>query len=396
MQVIKTLEDLKHVTHAYDDFETIEGSSIPQYYKDIFPKTCTCGAEMILTEPKHTQLQCCNPACWVKMAHRLNYFISYHGFKGFGEQACYSIFVNCHNELQYASFLGAFLLSRDALNRALTPYQLELFLEIKETLSTHTYHFCDAIASLGIPNIGSRSVLFDYVKGPSVLMNYVLDNKTEELCDMIGINAVSTRYYLKAAAADIVLLMSDVMPGITATPKGEIFVAITGKVSVGGVAYTRAEFIALCESFRDAEGTQLYKLIETKAQDKLQYVIADAPSDSDKYRIGLRLNKLITAEEFYKMLKDGANPPDDNNPPPPPPPGCQPGESLISIQRREAEAQKAYDVQRRRQIEEYERRRQEEEKKKRRQNGNSVAEFSDDDYNAGCVKGRGKPHFVPM
>ena len=58
--------------------------------------------------------------------------------------------------------------------------------------------------------------------------------------------------------------MTDVMPNIVATPKGEMFIAITGKVSVEGVSYTRSEFIDLCESIRDANGTQLYKICETK------------------------------------------------------------------------------------------------------------------------------------
>ena len=96
--------------------------------------------------------------------------------------------------------------------------------------------------------------------------------------------------------------MKDVMPNILDTPKGEVFVAITGRVSVRGQSYSRYEFVSLCESITDNNGVQLYKIVETKAEFKLQYVIADTPSNSDKYQLGLRLNKLITADDFYTEL----------------------------------------------------------------------------------------------
>lgn len=301
MKQVLTLEELQSVTHAFDNFVRIDDSEIPEYYKGIFPKKCRCGGEMIMTHD-NTQLQCCNPCCWVKMAYRLAHFISYHGFKGFGEQACLSLFAACHEELEYFSFLSAFSLDERQLALGLNDHQREVFADIKYDLAHTSFHFSDAIASLGIPNVGSRSTLFDIVKSPVVLAKYVLEEKADELCTMAGIQALSTRFYLQIADIDILLLIRDVMPNIMNTPKGEVFVAITGRVSVGGVDYTRSEFIALCESIRDADGNQLYKLVETKAQEKLQYVVADAPSSSGKYQIGERLGILITADEFYNSL----------------------------------------------------------------------------------------------
>lgn len=307
MQDIKTLKELQQITKAFDTFSTIEECDIPEYYKAIFPKRCSCGAEMIMTKTARTQLQCCNPCCWVKMAHRLNYFISYHGFKDFGEQTCLSLFAACKDELEYTSFLSVFMLTDTQLSRALGDSKLSIFHGIKEDLATNTFMFGDAIASLGIPNVGSRSVIFDYVKSPITFLDYMLKGKVEDLCDMVGIQALSTRFHLSCFDIDTLLLMTDVMPNIVATPKGEMFIAITGKVSVDGVSYTRSEFIDLCERIHDANGSQLYKICETKAQDKLQYVIADGPSTSSKYELGQKLNILITAEEFYKALLETAN-----------------------------------------------------------------------------------------
>ncbi len=308
MEPIGTLKELQQITRAFDAFATIEECDIPDYYKGIFPKHCQCGAEMIMTKYGRTQLQCCNPCCWVKMAHRLNYFISYHGFKDFGEQTCLSLFAACRNLLPHRSFLSVFSLTDTELSRALGDAKLMTFHRIKDALATQGFMFSDAIASLGIPNIGSRSPLFDYVKSPITFMQYMLAHNTDELCDIVGIQALSTRYYLSCFDIDTVLLMTEVMPNILSTPKGEMYIAITGKVSVGGTYYTRTEFIDLCESITNEDGAPLYKLIETKAQDKLQYVIADEPSSSSKYELGLRLNKLITAEEFYNLLVESAKP----------------------------------------------------------------------------------------
>ena len=303
MPVILTLAELQKRTTAYNQFARIEDCSIPEYYREVFPHKCACGAEMIMTEPGHTQLQCCNPSCWVKMGHRLAYFTSSLGYKGFGEQSGLSLLRATYDQLPFKSFLATFLLTDTQLSSGLSEYYVGLFNEIKADIYERPFHFVNAISALGIPNIGSNSAFFDVVKSPVILLDYLLHDKLNDLCDASGIQAPITRFQLAMSKVDIVTLMKDVMPNILATPKGEIFVAITGKVSVNNVQYTRQDFIALCEALQGSNGEQLYKLVETKAEAKIQYVIADTPSNSDKYRLGLRLNKLITADEFYKELK---------------------------------------------------------------------------------------------
>lgn len=298
-----TLEELKKYTNAFDGFKPVNECNIPDYYKIIFPSKCLCGAQMIMTEPEHTQLQCCNPSCYIKFGYRLAYFISSLGYKGFGEQSCLSIFNYSKNNLRFNSFLAAFLLSDTELSQSLSEHFLSVFKDIREDLSTRKFSFISAISSLGIPNIGPRSPFFDIVKSPVVLIQYSLKDKTNELCSMSGIQAPMTRFYLSEAKLDIVTLAKDIMPNIADTPKNEVYVAITGKVSVGGVTYSRYDFIELCESLLGENNEQLYKIIETKAESKIQYVIADEKSNSEKYRLGAKLGKLITADEFYNLLK---------------------------------------------------------------------------------------------
>lgn len=302
MQSVYTLEELKKISPVFNSFATIRDCNIPEYYKGIFPHTCKCGAEMIMTEPAHTQLQCCNPGCWVKMAHRLAYFISYLGYEQFGVQSALSLFKASHDKMRYSTFLSAFLLSPAEMSVGLTNNATGILLDIRDDLQHKSFHFVDAISALGIPNIGSRSTLFSVVKSSVVLLDYSLKNNTDALCDAAGIQAPMTRFWLANSKLDFVTLMKDVMPNIMDTPKTEICVAITGRVSVGGKYYTRYEFIALCESIKDANGVQSYKLIETKDQSRLEFVIADEPSTSSKYTLGKKLGILVTAVDFYSEL----------------------------------------------------------------------------------------------
>lgn len=302
MQAVYTLEELKNLSPVFNSFATIRDCDIPEYYKGIFPHKCKCGAEMVMTEPAHTQLQCCNPACWVKMAHRLAYFISYLGYEQFGVQSSLSLFEAMHDRMKYSTFLSAFLLSPADMSIGLTNNATNILLDIRDDLQHKSFQFVDAISALGIPNVGPRSTLFSVIKSPVVLLDYSLKNNTDALCDAAGIQAPMTRFWIANSKLDFVTLMKDVMPNIMDTPKTEVCVAITGRVSVGGKSYTRHEFIGLCESIKDQNGAQCYKLVETKDQSRLEFVIADEPSTSSKYSLGRKLGILITAADFYAEL----------------------------------------------------------------------------------------------
>lgn len=309
MSAILTLDQLKQLTPAYDSFTSVEGSTLPEYYKSIFPKKCTCGAEIILTKDSEdqygfTQLQCCNPDCWIKMAHRFAYFAQSLKFKGLGVTSALNLYSTLHSKFKYPSFLYIFDMSSSDIYSILGSADGDKFESMKLELRTKGFQFKDAIVALGIQDIGAGSRLFDVVKSPSVLLHFVLKDKLDELCDLARINAPKTRFALNIAKLDIVTLMTDVMPNIVSTPNREIYVAITGSVSVGGKGLTRAEFIWLCESLRNNRGEQAFKLVETKSESKLDYVIADFPSSSSKYQLGKRTGKLITANEFYTLLKD--------------------------------------------------------------------------------------------
>ena len=300
MEELLKLSALKNITSAFDQFTTVEDADIDPYYKEVFPHHCECGGEFIIST-NTTQLQCCNPFCHVKMAYSLSYFISKLGFKDFGEASSLRLIEDNLKELKYPTFLSAFLLPPQNIYYSLGDSVSTIFENIRNDLQTRSFNFIDVVSALGIPGIGSRSALFDVVKSPVTLLQYALQNNTDELCNICRIQAPSTLFYLRMHRIDIVTLFANVVPHVISTPSREVYVAITGKVSVNGVDYTRSGFIALCESIMDGD-KPAYKVVETKAESKLQYVIADSPSSSEKYKLGKKLNIITTADDFYNAL----------------------------------------------------------------------------------------------
>lgn len=301
---LPTIEQLKKRTRAYDGFVTVADSDIPDYYKQVFPHTCACGSEMILDKHNYTRLQCCNPECYIKWGYKLSHFLSYLGYKGFGDTTCSTLIQATKDKFIYRSFLSVFLIPEVEIAKAIGPAQYDAFVDIKRHLASRLLWFNDAITSLGIQDIGRSSRLFEVVSSPQPLITALLEDNTDTLMDICHIQDQMARWGLKSAKIDIFVLFSKVLGGIKAMPKHQIHVAITGSVSVKGKPYSRREFITLCESILDESGQPVFKLKETKAEAKLEYVIADVPSSSEKYNLGKRLGLLVTADEFYNKLME--------------------------------------------------------------------------------------------
>ncbi len=73
-----------------------------------------------------------------------------------------------------------------------------------------------------------------------------------------------------------------------------------------GTYYDREEFVAFLNEFTKPRGVLLLNSTALKSCD---YVIADTPSNTNKYRAGKAENKLITSDVFLALVKSGAYPP---------------------------------------------------------------------------------------
>lgn len=305
MHNIKTLSDLHKMTDAFLNFDTVSFMKIrkiPKEYHDVLPDYCECGAEMIISNDL-TEVQCCDPYCKVKMSYNLAYFISYLGYKGFGPALCRRLYDVIYTEDMYPSFLVAFDTEDSILYSALGQHTANLFISIRDSIRETPITFQDSIAALGIHNIGGKSRIFDFLKRPEDIIGLILHEKTSDFLDDIGLAAASYKYGFAVFAPSIAFLYSKVVTNIIAESDVTVYIAITGEVTVDGVYYTRKKFLDFCSSFTDDDGIPLYKFKETLDAKKLDWVVADKPSNSAKYVKGASLNCLITANDFIERIR---------------------------------------------------------------------------------------------
>lgn len=304
---IQTLSTLQKITTAYNDFYSIKElkeKSIPKEMQAELPDFCKCGSEFIMTS-SFTEPQCTDPYCPYKMAYTLSYFIRQMGFKNFGDETCKALILATHETFEFPSFLCAFSVEENTLFSVLGQADANNFIEIRDTLLHTPYRFSKTFPALGIPGFGVNCRLMSVLKNPNSLIHLLATGEINDFLDKIGMYAPSYKFYLEVYAITISLLYSKYAPLVIQPGKREMYIAITGNVILNGVSLTRTEFLHICASLTNSEGEPMYDLKESKSKTKLSYVIADQPSASEKYAIGKELNCIVTANEFFQILKDG-------------------------------------------------------------------------------------------
>lgn len=302
---------LQSITDAFDCFTTIEDSDMPDYYKAFVPHKCKCGSDIIMTRTDseyggYTQVQCCNPFCWVKNAHRFSYFASSLGFKGLGPKSSMTLFSVFKDNPNALSFFNVFRFSDEDVSNALGPAYGAKFAELRKYLQETPLQFKDIFCAMGIPEVGQNSNLFSIVKSPGILISAAQKKELDRLLGIVSINSPRARFFIgKVGLIDLLEFMNILKPNIVSTPSKEVYVAITGNVTCNGTDFRRDQFIKYCEQICDDDGQPYYKLVETKAASKLEYVISDYPSESSKYELGKKLGILISSTDFYNLLKEG-------------------------------------------------------------------------------------------
>lgn len=292
-------------TKAFENWAVVKDCPKDSPVWDYIPTTCECGSDFIISMPDKTQLTCSNPYCYVKMGYALAYFISSLGFSGMGEKSTLALIRDNKDKFEYLSFLSAFLLEPEDIYKSLGEHRGNLFLSIRDSIKGKRWKMKDIIPALGIPGIGKRSKIFDVVQTPQGLLSVILEDRLDELLSFIGSTSQMLRTQLEWHKVDILILYDKIAPLAALPAKKQLYIAITGSVSVKGVPLSRTEFInKISEDFRDPkDDSPVFELIETKAKSKLDCVIADFPSGHSKYIIGKELGILKTADEFYSELE---------------------------------------------------------------------------------------------
>ena len=335
-----TFEELKakDAVGAFYDFCTIEYAKenglIPKEYltdnpeRSPFPNHCVCGSENIVnalaTEEStpFTRVMCCDPKCKIKQGYRLSEMLktigtlnpdrtAYSALKGIGvgPANCLSV-MNCMiDKLPHRSFIDLFRLrATDFPSEMLQSVAGCSFIEALGEARTKELTFPQLLEVMNIPGLG---------KGASTKLFSGINN-LDQLADAVNDAGNWYNFFTLRGVFDTMLIFNvhnsieDIIEAYTIFGRKirtmgiqKLPVCITGPVSVKGQHLTRPQFIAYCNKASVVStGAQLFEIKDSTAVQSVSYIIADAPSDSKKYRAGLERNVLITADEFVNMIEE--------------------------------------------------------------------------------------------
>ena len=314
-----TLEELrKRYPSAYlHEFKTMKEAKeigwIPLAYqegegiKDAFPNYCVCGTENKINE-KLTRATCCNPRCPMKEGIALSEMFTRFKIKGLGDEICKEIYNLALPSLETKSHVEILRLTpKDFPSYFNESARGATFFNALKTIKSGRYTYLQIIANLGIPSFGNDiQRIFEGISS-AFHLKHILEayhNDPSELCFAMGIQDVEFIYHFTVYLVDLYLAQVLMGKNLRLAGKTALDICITGRLCCRGVSMTKKEFIDLCNrSSITSDGTQLYEVKMTQAIESVDYIVADAKSNSRKYRAGERRGILITSDEFLELIE---------------------------------------------------------------------------------------------
>lgn len=301
------------------DYVTIAAAKatglIPAAYIDpknpkggIFPDYCLCGSENAISRNlKHAR--CCNPRCKIKIGLQLSKIFSDFGIKGVGDSICTMMVYRMWDDMPNKSPM-------DVIALPFEKYPLDIqcsvagqnfrsaCIEIKNVELT----FAEMVAHLGIEGIGSisKKLFADINSVEDLIFAIEKQGSLKDFCTIRGIydRNVITNFYM--SLQDILLAQEYFGLTLRRTGKITLEIAITGRVYINGAHLTKSDFVRLCNKVAVLDnGTQLFEVVQkSSATQSVNFVIADTPSNSAKYRVGKSRGILKTGQEFLNYLQE--------------------------------------------------------------------------------------------
>lgn len=288
---------------------------IPAIYQDpnnpeggVFPDHCTCGSENVISL-NLKRAKCCNPRCPVKMGYALSEMFTRFGIKGVGDAICAKMVKGTYDKLQYKSHVEILMLE-----------PADYPISVRDTVAAYDFYrgtlqmksreltFPDLIANLGIEGLGSNSKkLFEGIQSFDQLAEEIKRvGNTKMYCIHHGVADENVMANLYIHLIDIAVAEFIFASCLRRTGMINIPITITGRIYLNGVHYTKEEFVRYCNNIARLEnGEQLFEIqFKNKALESVQFIVADTPSNSAKYRAGLRRNNLITGQAFVDYIKE--------------------------------------------------------------------------------------------
>lgn len=272
-----------------DDFVSVEEAKstglIPEPFVPYFADTCEyCGGNMIINYAA-TVMKCGNPGCFRRVGCQASDLLHDLGYKEVGP-ATLTAFCKAMNIKSIVDFIDKYPQSYSIIstlnNMHLSyPKLVELlhipFLGKKVyTLFEGCNNFSDFIKQL--QNAQDPEAFMIYRAGGPVLAHQITEILTLYKADLEGI----TKLVNTSKQANTTVL-----------------IAITGHLTFDG-GCTKDEFVYMLNELTSPIGVEFRR---SDALKSVTYIVADTPSNSRKYRIGLERGNLIDSNTLYLAAK---------------------------------------------------------------------------------------------
>lgn len=292
--------------------EAKEEGLIPEEYHDSFRDKCACGSDRII---KHnlTSFMCCDPRCWIKVAHSLSYMFSKFQCKNVGEKTCLSIVKSGLKHMPVKSHLyflthGSKHLPMDLGGAAISNFEVAVS-QVRSTILS----FPDLVSKLAIPSLGSvaNKIFSDISSVDHLVQKMNEEGGVQAFMLNRGVADLSKTFYLHEFLQDIAYAEKVVFKKLMPVGQLDLNIVMTGKLYLQGQFLTKEKFVALCNRLGVISPTfRLFDIKAGKALEGSDFFIASSASTSEKYlkakeRESMEGKKLLyTPEEFLDFLKE--------------------------------------------------------------------------------------------
>lgn len=292
--------------NAFNDFISVaqakESGLIPESYTNIFPDKCVCGSDMIISKNRKC-IKCCDPRCYIKIGKMLSQLFANFGAKNISDGTTIPLIQELKNVKGTETHLEALKLDGSWVPLTLIGAKEDIYYDALDMVFKEKRTFADIVSKLAIPALDTTArKIFEFYENVKEL------EEQSNLLDALspcGIYDPKVAYYLETYMEDIKLAEEIFSKHILTNIGGVIDIVITGAVAPDGVTMSRNEFVSYLNELATLDdGCQLLEFRNCTALQTCNYVIADVPSSSRKYKAGQERGVLISSTDFVNSVKD--------------------------------------------------------------------------------------------
>lgn len=274
---------------VYEEVSVAQEMIVPHEYIGVIPRKCDCGADFIISTNR-TMIKCSSPKCYIKIAWCATKLYRSLGIKGYGIETFKSIAIS----RKCASLLD--VLDNPPLGSATL---LKQGLLVPRTWAT-------AIGMLGLPKLkdtaqkvfGGCNCIEDFMAAITVengIMPYLKKRLGGDVASQTVFEVIRDNTPILTEVQNIFVIKPEASIKLLVSITGDI----TKSVDDNGHPLSQDGYIEYVNAKLADYSIQVGA---SKAFSQIIAVVADNPSNSEKYRQGQRRNILVTSDRLVPFI----------------------------------------------------------------------------------------------